>query len=133
MRASKSQQHTPSGGDGDRLDTRFDDDNQTSHEHESCETEPPAYDSPPDRRAKYALQIQRASDLALRKLEQNPLLQDSEWCQPLLAAPTAISVMAFLLKAAADKRVAGLEISSLEVKDDKGSNTIGKLPYVRCI
>lgn len=56
---------------------------------------------------------------------------DSEWSDPLTTAPTAISVMAFLLKTAGDKQVAGLKISSLEIMDRKGKKTIGMLPYGR--
>lgn len=117
--------------DGGGSDARYEEDDQQGPEGGSFETEPPAYDIPRDRRTNYALQIQRASEAAIRKVKQNPLLVDSEWCEPLKSAPTAISVMALVLKIAGNKQVAGLEVSSLEIKDDTGLNTIGKLPCVR--
>jgi hypothetical protein len=56
------------------------------------------------------------------------MLAESNWAEPLTAAPTAISVMAFLLKTAANKKVAGLGVSSTEVKDEQGKKVIGSLP-----
>jgi hypothetical protein len=82
-----------------------------------------------DPRAEYALQLQSACKTALKRLKQNNMLANSNWAEPLTAAPTAISVMAFLLKTAADKKAAGLTVASVEVKDETG-NVVGKLPCV---
>lgn len=81
-----------------------------------------------DPRGAYALQVQRACKDAVREVKQNSMLAESNWAEPLTAAPTAISVMAFLLKTAANKKVAGLGVSSTEVRDEKGKNLVGTLP-----
>ena len=83
-----------------------------------------------DPRAAYALQVQRACKTALQRVKQNNMLANSNWAEPLTAAPTAISVMAFLLKTAADKKAAGLTVASVDVKDEQGIEVVGKLPYV---
>jgi hypothetical protein len=83
--------------------------------------------APADNRAAYAKQLQRACKTALQRVKQDNVLANSTWAEPLAAAPAAISVMAFLLKTAADKKVAGLTVSDLVVKDVEGKD-IGKLP-----
>jgi hypothetical protein len=84
----------------------------------------------PDSRSAYAMQVQRACSNALRLVKQDNDLATSAWAEPLTAAPTAISVMAFLLKTAANRKVAGLTISSQSVKDEKQKEEVGVLPYV---
>jgi hypothetical protein len=79
-----------------------------------------------DRRAQTALVLQKACKAAVQRVRQNNMLANSKWAEPLTAAPTAISVMAFLLKTASDKRAAGLKVGSTEVKD--GLTVIGELP-----
>jgi hypothetical protein len=54
-------------------------------------------------RALYARQIQRAAQQAIQRVKQHTLIAQSGWSEPLTVAPLAISVMAFLLKTAADK------------------------------
>lgn len=83
-----------------------------------------------DPRATYALQVQRACKTTLQRVKQNNMLANSNWAAPLTAAPTAISVMAFLLKTAADKKAAGLTVASVDVKDTTGKKVVGTLPCV---
>ncbi|KAH7077657.1 hypothetical protein BKA63DRAFT_564232 [Paraphoma chrysanthemicola] len=95
--------------------------NQSKHE--------PAAETPThDRRGSYATQLQRASKVALQRVKQNTLLANSGWAEPLTAAPAAISVLAFIIKTAASKKVAGLPVSSRDVFDEKGVEKVGKLP-----
>lgn len=79
-------------------------------------------------RGRYAKQVQRACRKALREVKKDNMLVNNDWAEPLEAAPTAISVMAFLIKTAADKKVAGLEVKSVEIMDEKGTQQVGTLP-----
>ncbi|KAH7088202.1 hypothetical protein FB567DRAFT_333287 [Paraphoma chrysanthemicola] len=105
---------------------------QSKPGHESYEKqskyEPAAEASTHDRRGRYAKQLQRASKDALQRVKQNTLLVNSGWAEPLTAAPAAISVLAFIMKTAASKKVAGLPVSSRDVFDEKGIEKVGKLP-----
>jgi hypothetical protein len=85
------------------------------------------YDEPPqrDRRGAYALQVQRACSNALRSIQQDNQITASSWAEPLTAAPAAISVMAFLMKTAANPHAAGCTIESLEVMN--GNEKVGQL------
>ena len=80
-----------------------------------------------DRRAAYTFSVQKACNQALLRVKQNVVLVNSNWAAPLAAAPSAISVMAILLKTAAEKNAAGLEIGDVVVKNEKGIE-VGKLP-----
>ncbi|OCL11172.1 hypothetical protein AOQ84DRAFT_287772 [Glonium stellatum] len=80
-----------------------------------------------DRKAAYALTLQKACNTALRRVKNNSIVANCNWAAPLAAAPPAASTMAILLKTAEMKAAAGLEIESQEVKDDEG-NVKGKLP-----
>lgn len=82
------------------------------------------------RQGAYALQVQRACKKALQEVKRENMLGNVEWAEPLEAAPTAISVMAFLIKTAADKKVAGLPVRSMEVLSEDGTKILGQLPYV---
>ncbi|KAF4454852.1 hypothetical protein F53441_2722 [Fusarium austroafricanum] len=82
---------------------------------------------PHDPRAMYAKQVQRACKTAWKQVTEDNALASSSWAAPLAAAPTAISVMAFLLKTAADKKAAGITVSDLVVKSEKGEK-LGELP-----
>ena len=86
--------------------------------------------SPRDRQAETAIQLQRACKMAIQRVTQNNMLANSDWAAPLTAAPSAISVMAFLLKTAADKKAAGLTVVSTSITKDNGIDVIGTLPYV---
>jgi hypothetical protein len=108
----------------------IDHDNGKGQEDEYPLNEPPAYNGPRDYRATYTLQVRRAFELAIRQTLQNPLFANRECFELFNAALSATSVMAFLLKCACDKRVTGLEVSSLEIKEEAGLETIGTLPYV---
>lgn len=81
-----------------------------------------------DKRAKYAIRVQKACTDALQRVVKNNMLMHSNWAAPLAAAPTAISVMAICLKTAAEKKAAGLEIADLKVTDESGNEVIGTLP-----
>lgn len=81
-----------------------------------------------DPRAAYAKEVQRVCKDALRRVKQTNMFADSNWAGPLTAAPIAISVMAFLLKTAADKKVAGLPMDRLNVMDTTGKVVLGELP-----
>jgi hypothetical protein len=82
-------------------------------------------------RGRYAKQVQRACRNALREVKKDNMLVTSEWAEPLTAAPIAISVMAFLIKTAADKKVAGLPVKNqIITKGEEGNEIVGRLPYV---
>ncbi|KAM7198901.1 hypothetical protein V8F20_005968 [Naviculisporaceae sp. PSN 640] len=81
---------------------------------------------PRDRRAEYALTLQKACTNALDRVKSNELIANSSWASPLAAAPSAISTMAILLKAADQKAAAGLEVESQEVLEE--GKVVGKLP-----
>jgi hypothetical protein len=80
-----------------------------------------------DRKAAYALTLQRACNAAVQRVKNNNIIANSNWASPLAAAPSAISTMAILLKTAEMKAAAGLEVESQEVKDEEG-NIKGILP-----
>ncbi|MCJ1401423.1 hypothetical protein MMC11_004636 [Xylographa trunciseda] len=82
-----------------------------------------------DRKAAYAVTLQKACNTALQRVKNNNIVANSNWAAPLAAAPSAISTMAILLKTAEMKAAAGLEIESQDVKDEEG-NVKGKLPLV---
>jgi len=86
-----------------------------------------------DRRAAYALTLQKACNDALQRVKSNNMLTASNWASPLAAAPCAVSIMAICLKTAAEKRAAGLEIGDINIKNEKG-DVVGTLPLVfaRC-
>ncbi|KAK4207742.1 hypothetical protein QBC37DRAFT_298078 [Rhypophila decipiens] len=86
--------------------------------------------APRDRRAEYALTLQKAYTSAIDRVKSNELIANSSWAAPLAAAPSAISTMAILLKAADQKAAAGLEVESQEVLD--GDKVVGKLPSKYC-
>ncbi|OAL46817.1 hypothetical protein IQ07DRAFT_682939 [Pyrenochaeta sp. DS3sAY3a] len=79
-------------------------------------------------RGRYAKQVQKACRQALKTAKRENVLMNSEWAAPLEAAPTAIIVMAFLIKTAANEKVAGLEVKSTEVMDETGMEHVGTLP-----
>ena len=79
------------------------------------------------RRGNYALTLQRACAQAMERVKENSVVANSNWAAPLTAAPSAISTMATLLKAADKESAAGLEIESQDVKDAEGI-LVGKLP-----
>lgn len=81
------------------------------------------------RRANYALSLQKACNVALQRVKSNNVVANSNWASPLAAAPSAISTMAILLKAADQEAAAGLEIESQDVKAEDGS-VVGTLPLV---
>ncbi|KIW00834.1 uncharacterized protein PV09_07594 [Verruconis gallopava] len=81
-------------------------------------------------RGRYAKQVQRACRRALREVKKDNILANSDWAEPLEAAPTAISVMAFLIKTAADKKVAGLEVKSTKIMNEQGTLQVGTLPDI---
>ncbi|KAH8645552.1 hypothetical protein BGZ61DRAFT_542705, partial [Ilyonectria robusta] len=93
--------------------------------------DPPADDHqrawPRDPRVVYARQVQRACKTAWKQVTEDNALANSSWAAPLAAAPTAISVMAFLLKTAADRKAAGITVSDLVIKTEDGTE-VGKLP-----
>src|SRR5690348_14732403 len=74
-----------------------------------------------DRKAAYALTVQKACNTALQRVKNNNIIANSNWASPLAAAPSAISTMAILLKTAEMKAAAGLEIESQQVKDEEGN------------
>jgi hypothetical protein len=80
-----------------------------------------------DRRAAYALTLQRACNNAVERVKNNNIIANSNWASPLAAAPSAISTMAILLKTAEMKAAAGLEIESQDVKNEAGV-VVGTLP-----
>ena len=80
-----------------------------------------------DRKAAYALTLQKACNTALQRVKNNNIIVNSNWASPLAAAPSAISTMAILLKTAEMKAAAGLEIESQDVKDEAGA-VQGHLP-----
>ncbi|CAM1508181.1 Fc.00g050290.m01.CDS01 [Cosmosporella sp. VM-42] len=79
-----------------------------------------------DTRASY---IQRACSEALHRVKQGNMLVDSDWASPLVAALSAISVMAICLNAAAKKQAAGLEVEDVTVKNEMGE-VVGTLPQL---
>ena len=80
-----------------------------------------------DRRAAYALTLQKACNTAVQRVKNNNIIANSNWASPLAAAPSAISTMAILLKTAEMKAAAGLEIESQDVKNEEGV-VVGTLP-----
>lgn len=80
-----------------------------------------------DRRATYALTLQKACNIAVQRVKSSNIIANSNWASPLAAAPSAISTMAILLKTAELRAAAGLEIESQEVKNEEG-NVVGTLP-----
>jgi hypothetical protein len=80
-----------------------------------------------DRRAAYALTLQKACNTAVQRVKNNNIIANSNWASPLAAAPSAISTMAILLKTAEMKAAAGLEIESQDVKNEEGA-VVGTLP-----
>lgn len=80
-----------------------------------------------DRKASYALSLQKACNVALQRVKNNNVIANTNWASPLAAAPSAISTMAILLKAADKEAAAGLEIESQDVKGEDGT-VRGTLP-----
>ncbi|SPJ91048.1 uncharacterized protein FTOL_13450 [Fusarium torulosum] len=80
-----------------------------------------------DRKANYALALHKACGVALKRVRNNNVVANTNWAAPLAAAPSAISTMAILLKAADLEAAAGLEVESQEVKTDDGT-IAGYLP-----
>jgi len=80
-----------------------------------------------DKKASYALSLQKACNVALQRVKHNNIIANTNWASPLAAAPSAISTMAILLKAADKEAAAGLEIESQEVKNEDGT-VVGSLP-----
>jgi hypothetical protein len=89
---------------------------------ESSSQAPPSESSrfAPDKRAIYALRLQKACDFAWLRVKNNHVIANSNWASPLATAPSAISTMAILLKAANQRAAAGLEIETQEVQDGDG-------------
>jgi hypothetical protein len=81
-----------------------------------------------DKKASYALTLQKACDVAYQRVKNNNVIANTNWASPLATAPAAISTMAILLKAADKEAAAGLEIDSQEVKDLEGNIVVGSLP-----
>ncbi|KAF3918011.1 hypothetical protein ABW21_db0202902 [Orbilia brochopaga] len=81
-----------------------------------------------DPRAEYALSLQKACDVAVSRV-QNGIVANRNWEAALVTAPSAIGVMAILLKTAGLDAAAGLEVESQDVKDEKGA-VQGTLPDV---
>jgi hypothetical protein len=81
-----------------------------------------------DKKGLYALTLQKACNVALQRVKNNNVIANTNWASPLATAPSAISTMAILLKAAEKEAAAGLEIESREVKDLEGTTIVGSLP-----
>jgi len=81
-----------------------------------------------DKKASYALTLQKACDVAYQRVKNNNVIANTNWASPLATAPAAISTMAILLKAADKEAAAGLEIESQEIKDLDGNVVVGNLP-----
>jgi hypothetical protein len=80
-------------------------------------------------RSRYAKQIQLASETALQNIKDNNSLIQNDWASPLSAAPSAICVMAILLRTAAEEKAAGLKVGSTTVVDfENGNKVLGELP-----
>jgi hypothetical protein len=81
-----------------------------------------------DKKTSYALTLQKACDVAYQRVKNNNVIANTNWASPLATAPSAISTMAILLKAADKEAAAGLEIESQDVKDLDGNLIVGSLP-----
>jgi hypothetical protein len=81
-----------------------------------------------DKKTSYALSLQKACDVAYQRVKNNNVIANTNWASPLATAPSAISTMAILLKAADKEAAAGLEIESQDVKDLEGTTIVGSLP-----
>ena len=68
-----------------------------------------------DARTEYALYLQKACNVALNRVKNNSMIANTNWASPLASAPSAISTMAILLKAADLKAAAGLKVESQEI------------------
>jgi hypothetical protein len=80
-------------------------------------------------RSRYAKQIQLASETALQNIKDNNSLIQNDWASPLSAAPSAICVMAILLRTAGEEKAAGLKVGSTTVVDfENGNKVLGELP-----
>ncbi|KAK6350256.1 hypothetical protein TWF696_006491 [Orbilia brochopaga] len=79
-----------------------------------------------DPRADYSLSLQKACDVAVRRV-QTTIVSNRNLEAALVTAPSAVGVMAILLKAAGMDAAAGLEVESQEVKDERGAKH-GDLP-----
>jgi hypothetical protein len=81
-----------------------------------------------DKKTSYALSLQKACNIALQRVKNNNVIANTNWASPLATAPSAISTMAILLKAADKEAAAGLEIDSQEVKGMDDTTIVGSLP-----
>ncbi|KAK3374692.1 hypothetical protein B0H63DRAFT_480744 [Podospora didyma] len=80
-----------------------------------------------DSRGSYALALQKTCSAALQRVKSNNVIANTNWAAPLAAAPSAISTMAILLKAADLKAAAGLEVETQDVIVGDGAPA-GRLP-----
>ena len=78
-----------------------------------------------NRKENYALTLQKACGVALQRVKNNNVIANTDWAAPLEAAPSAISTMAILLKAADLEAAAGLEVDSEDGMAD--GNAVGHL------
>ena len=74
----------------------------------------------------YALSLQKACNTAFERVKGNHMMVDKAWAGPLATAPSAISTMAILFKAADVPKARGLKVENLQVMD--GSVEVGQLP-----
>jgi hypothetical protein len=82
-----------------------------------------------EKRAEYALVVQKAARDAIIQVKERASLDSSVWATPLAAAPSAVSTMAILLKTASNSAAANLKITIREVTDEQ-HQVIGMLKYV---
>lgn len=97
-----------------------------SYEPSNMSTNGDTEAGPRDRKADYALSLQKACTNALQRVKNNEIIANTSWAAPLAAAPSAISTMAILLKAADKEAAAGLEIESQDVLE--AGKPVGRLP-----
>lgn len=81
-----------------------------------------------DKKTSYALSLQNACNVAYQRVKNNNIIANTNWASPLATAPSAISTMAILLKAADKEAAAGLEIESQDVRGVDGTTVVGSLP-----
>ena len=74
--------------------------------------------------------LQRACHEIVESINNNDILAYNGWGSALSSAPSAISVMAFCLQLAGEKKATGIGIEDPIIKDAQGINQVGCLPFV---